>query len=220
MPTQYRSAGRNVHLFDTNDRGTSIGGLILTAGVTNANLYAMVEILVFFDSEYVLRNENDTTVEKDNTLLLPGNYYVDAPRTFLFTKQLYTAKLRVGPFVVNNETVLVRTISSSSSGPRVSPFRDAVRARDRRCIITRVAALGAQYGNWRSFEAAYIFPLAYVEHWTNNDFARWISAPPVVGGSINSVQNGLLLRSNIHDLFDSYEISINPDVCILYSLLR
>ena len=37
-----------------------------------------------------------------------------------------------------------------------------------------------------------------------------------VGGSINSVQNGLLLRSDIHQLFDMYRISINPDVCILY----
>lgn len=78
----------------------------------------------------------------------------------------------------------------------------------------RVVALGAQYGNWRSFEAARIFPLAYEEHWRNNDFARWISSLPIAGASINSVQNGLLLRSNIHDLFDSYEISINPDVCI------
>lgn len=110
--------------------------------------------------------------------------------------------------------MLVRTISSSHSGPRVSAFRDAVRARDDRCIITGVVALGAQYNNWRSFEAAHIFPLAYEEYWRNNDFARWISILPITGGSINSVQNGLLLRSNIHDLFDSYEISINPDVRI------
>lgn len=113
--------------------------------------------------------------------------------------------------------MLVRTISSSQTGPRVYAFRDAIRLRDGRCIITGVVALGAQYGNWRSFEAAHIFPLAYEEHWRNNDFARWISIPPIppiVGGSINSAQNGLLLRSNIHDLFDSYEISINPDVCI------
>jgi hypothetical protein len=40
------SAGRDVHIFDASNRGTSIGGLILTAGITNANLYAMVEIFV------------------------------------------------------------------------------------------------------------------------------------------------------------------------------
>jgi hypothetical protein len=109
--------------------------------------------------------------------------------------------------------VLVRTISSSPLGPRVSAFRDAVRARDGRCIVTGVVALGAQYDNWRSFEAAHIFPLAYEEHWKNSDFTRWISILPIAGASINSVQNGILLRSNIHVLFDSYEISINPDVC-------
>lgn len=28
-----------------------------------------------------------------------------------------------------------------------------------------------------------------------------------------SVQDGMLLRSNMHDLFDNYFVSINPDVC-------
>ena len=28
------------------------------------------------------------------------------------------------------------------------------------------------------------------------------------------MQNGLLLRNDIHDLFDSYDVSINPDVCL------
>lgn len=83
MPPQNRSAGRDVHIFDASDRSTSIGGLIITAGVTNANLYAMVEIFVFFDSEYTLRNESNITIEKDNSLLLPGNYFIDAPRTSL-----------------------------------------------------------------------------------------------------------------------------------------
>lgn len=34
------------------------------------------------------------------------------------------------------------------------------------------------------------------------------------GDAINSVQNGLLLRSDIHQLFDNYIVSVNPDVCI------
>ncbi|OXV09932.1 hypothetical protein Egran_02305 [Elaphomyces granulatus] len=31
------------------------------------------------------------------------------------------------------------------------------------------------------------------------------------GGAINSVQNGILLRTDIHQLFDSFAIAINPD---------
>jgi hypothetical protein len=66
---------RDVHIFDISDRDTSIGGLVLTAGVTNANLYAMIEIFVIFNGEYILRNESDTTIEKD---------YIDSPRKYFF----------------------------------------------------------------------------------------------------------------------------------------
>jgi hypothetical protein len=58
----------------------------------------------------------------------------------------------------------------------------------------------------RGFEAAHIFPLAYEGHRIQPENTR--------GGTINSVQNGLLLRSDIHQLFDSYDLSINPDVCL------
>jgi len=84
MPPYNRSTVRDVHIFDISDRDTSIGGLVLTAGVTNANLYAMIEIFVIFNGEYILRNESDTTIEKDNSLLLPGNYYIDSPRKYFF----------------------------------------------------------------------------------------------------------------------------------------
>jgi hypothetical protein len=78
--------------------------------------------------------------------------------------------------------------------------------------------LGAQYDRWHGFEAAHIFPLAYEQHWNNQGYSRWLSIIPDTGGSINSVQNGLLLRGDIHQLFDMYEFSINPDVCILQPL--
>jgi hypothetical protein len=89
MPPLHRSRGRDVHIFDASDRDTSIGGLILTAGVTNANLYAMIDIFVILNGEYILRNESDTTIEKNDSLLLPGNYYIDSPRTSLSNKQRF-----------------------------------------------------------------------------------------------------------------------------------
>jgi hypothetical protein len=79
-----RSAGRDVHIFDKSDRSTSIGGLILTAGVTNANLYAMIEIFVIFNGEYSLQNESEVTIQKDDSPLLPGSYYIVSPRKSSF----------------------------------------------------------------------------------------------------------------------------------------
>jgi hypothetical protein len=84
MPPRNRSLKRDVHIFDTSNRSTSIGGLVLTAGVTNANLYTMIEIFVIFNGEYILRNESDITIEKDDSPLLPGNYYIDSLSKSLF----------------------------------------------------------------------------------------------------------------------------------------
>ena len=38
--------------------------------------------------------------------------------------------------------------------------------------------------------------------------------PTEFWGSINSVQNGMLLTSSIHFLFDNHAVSVNPDVCM------
>jgi hypothetical protein len=78
MPPHNRSGGRDVHLFDARDRSTLIGGLILTNGVTTANLHTMIEIFVIFNGEYDLRNESNVTIKRDDSLLLPGNYYIDS----------------------------------------------------------------------------------------------------------------------------------------------
>jgi HNH endonuclease len=79
-------------------------------------------------------------------------------------------------------------------------------------VISGKEAKGAAYNSWTGFEAAHIFPLAHEGHWRDYNYDRWISLLPETGGPINSVQNGLLLRSDIHQLFDSYDFSINPDV--------
>ena len=120
-----------------------------------------------------------------------------------------------GTVEVTDESWLFRT-TSVSSGTRVAEFREAVRQRDRRCVITGEMVLRAEHGIWRGFEAAHIFPLRYEGYWTQQNYGRWISIHPSSGGSINSIQNGMLLREDIHTLFDSCDVSINPEVCILH----
>lgn len=132
-------------------------------------------------------------------------------RKFALFNQL---RSRIGSLLVNNEPWLVRTISHNT-GTRSAEFRDAIRSRDRRCIIT---GHKVRNGFWTNFEAAHVFPLAYKGHWNQYDYGRWITTLPANGDSINSIQNGLLLRRDIHGIFDSYEISINPDVCTLFPI--
>lgn len=76
MPVSNRSARRNVHIFDARDQSSSIGGLRVSNGVTYANFHAMIEIFVLFDGDYTLQNESGITVEKNESPLQPGNYYI------------------------------------------------------------------------------------------------------------------------------------------------
>ena len=121
--------------------------------------------------------------------------------------------------MVNHEPWLLRTISLET-GTRTQDFCDAVRSRDRRCVISgkEVPSYGSD-SFYTGFQAAHIFPLAYEGQWVSGGYSRWITILPENGGAINSVQNGLLLKSDIHEQFDSYNLSINPDVCIpIFSL--
>jgi hypothetical protein len=83
-----------------------------------------------------------------------------------------------------------------------------------------VVAGSAQFDRWYGFEAAHIFPIAHEGHWKEHNYGRWITIPPAnnMGGTINSIQNGILLDCTMHQLFDQYVLSINPDVCIPYTL--
>ncbi|KAG0127161.1 hypothetical protein HOY82DRAFT_625729 [Tuber indicum] len=77
-----------------------------------------------------------------------------------------------------------------------------------------------QADNWTGFEAAHIFLLEDESHWIECGYGRWITDMDDAAGSskINSSQNGILLQSTVHDMFNSFLISINPDdgykVCV------
>ena len=80
--------------------------------------------------------------------------------------------------------------------------------RDRRCISTGKEAIDFKYDDQKSFEAVHTFPLVYE--------GSLITIQPNTRESINSTQNGLLLRSDIHQHFGGYTVSINPGVRIPY----
>jgi hypothetical protein len=169
----------------------------------------MVEIIIIAQSTFTLRDDEDTVIEKDSSPLRPGKYYIDSPGTIPSDQSPPYSSNLTEPFDINNDTPLVRTLSIDT-GTRIQAFRDEVRSRDKaRCVITGEVALDAEDDWWDGFEAAHIFPLAYERYWMDHNYGRWISQR---GGAINSVQNGLLLRSDIHQSFDLYNVTINPDV--------
>jgi hypothetical protein len=108
---------------------------------------------------------------------------------------------------------VLRLITHSDSG-REDSFRDGIRARDGKCVLSGIVNQGSAFNIWSGFKAAHIFPLRSESYWNEANFGRWITDMDNMTGvsRINSCQNGFILESAIHDDFDNYLVSVNPDV--------
>jgi len=98
---------------------------------------------------------------------------------------------------------------------RTSLFRQEVRKRDQKCVISGIVIpeLHIQGNNWRGFECCHIFPLQHGSLWEQRGYDQWITDIDHTSSSakINSSQNGLLLQTTIHQKLDDYTITVNPN---------
>ncbi|GJJ07143.1 hypothetical protein Clacol_001343 [Clathrus columnatus] len=188
----------NTDIIGTNQHGSiSIAGFHL---MLNTVLDMNVEWLLY-PANATLEPINDGLNADDPSLLPVGNYVILSP-----DKQFIDIKL-------TSESYRPRTLSLDISGsPRKIEFRERIRARDSRCCVTRKLVKNERF---HAFRASHIFPIAHKDVWDTlrlyqyieDDFPQKEQGP----NSINSIQNGLLLRSDIHDLFDAYDFGINVD---------
>ncbi|EEP82136.1 predicted protein [Uncinocarpus reesii 1704] len=192
-----RSAYRNIflHLAAT---GATFGGLYQAGSITEEIfLWILQNVLLVAERSLTVTHRASGRVITHTTHVVElGDYDVSS----------------AGPIQVTDEASTLRVPSHSISG-RENHFRDGVRARDGRCVITGVLNPLAPFRKWFGFKAAHVFPLQHEGIWIDQGCGRWVTnMPNEVGASlINSTQNGLLLRGDVHDFFDSYLLSINPD---------
>jgi hypothetical protein len=75
-----RSLFRDVAIWDLNDNEDRIplGGLMLTAGITNTDFHQMLDILLITSGDYLVQNEHGDEVLRDDHPLLPGDYIIVA----------------------------------------------------------------------------------------------------------------------------------------------
>lgn len=118
----------------------------------------------------------------------------------------------LGTIQVSDEAWFARLISHAISG-RDDAFRNGVRARDGKCVISGEINDVAPWDVWVGFEAAHVFPLQQESLWIQHNCTRWITNTESGGSyAINSIQNGLLMSEAVHSRFDQYLLSVNPDV--------
>ncbi|EEQ31358.1 hypothetical protein McanMca71_004533 [Microsporum canis] len=192
-----RSAYRNVFLH-IDSTGATFGGFYQAGSITEEIFLWMLQnvLLVAEQPLTVTHRASSRVITRTTHVVELGDYDVSS----------------AGPIQVTDEVASLRVLSYSVSG-RENHFRDGVRARDGRCVITGVLNQFAQFGRWNAFKAAHVFPLQHESIWIDQGYSRWVTnmADEVGVSRINSTQNGLLLKSDVHELFDSYMLSINPD---------
>ncbi|PUU75870.1 hypothetical protein B9Z19DRAFT_1151983 [Tuber borchii] len=178
-----RLAYRNTYIYNAEDRETALGGLYATGELTYSNLYSLVRIICVFDSKFHLEDETGTVMRCDQYEITPGKYYIVTTGTLRLTKRLPL-------FPQKPEEV----------GIRDPAFRGAVRLRDLRCVITGASPVVDGVAFFESFESAHIFPIKHYGYWEEHKLGDWITIPPASEsyGTINSVQNGMLLTRDMH----------------------
>ena len=65
---------RNANIYASDRQASLIGGLWIAKGITNANLYSMVEIFCTFSDTFYLRRFKGQLVERDQHPVQPGDY--------------------------------------------------------------------------------------------------------------------------------------------------
>lgn len=191
-----RVAWRNVH-FHNGSTGTTLGGFYQQGSLTEATLiWILSNILLVVEGTWTIRQrDSGRTLTPSSNPVVPGDY------------DIYNE----GNIQVSDEAWFARLISHAISG-RDDAFRNGVRARDGKCVISGEINDVARWDVWVGFEAAHVFPLQQESLWIQHNYTRWITNMESGGGTaINSIQNGLLMSEAVHSRFDQYLFSVNPD---------
>ena len=66
----------------------------------------------------------------------------------------------------------------------------------------------------RGFQAAHIYPRYGLGQWKEFNYGCWLNNynPADADLGIDSIQNGMLLRADVHLMWDAYNISVNINV--------
>ncbi|RWQ92055.1 HNH endonuclease-domain-containing protein [Paecilomyces variotii] len=191
-----RSPARNVFIELASEPGTIQAGLCAARNLTRAQFLDMLRVLFVPPNAFHVCEWGSTTPISPTSQVLRHGRYVVHP------------SIEGQEVSVSNERYFPRTMSLESTAS-TERFRDQVRHRDRRCVITHNRALDAPYDSWTGFQAAHIYPRSLSELFTVHGFANKLTYD--ISEDVNSPQNGILLRQDIHALWDSYEIAVNPN---------
>jgi len=75
-PARDRSAWHDTTIYSSEDQNTALAGLWAAYGISNGDLYKMLEVICVFSDTYFLQNTTGKFVERDGNQVLAGDYYI------------------------------------------------------------------------------------------------------------------------------------------------
>ncbi|OJJ41988.1 hypothetical protein ASPZODRAFT_78109 [Penicilliopsis zonata CBS 506.65] len=190
-----RSRGRNVWVEFSSAPGQIQGGLCAANSLTKAQFLDMLYVVFSAPGGFKTRlYASSSPITATHETLEHGRY-------------ILTPHISGERVCVSDERFFPRTLSLSTT-LRDRAFRDQVRRRDQKCVISGESNLEVHLDRWVGFEAAHVFPLALDNIFISMGYTQLITHNDPPG--VNSPQNGLLLDSKIHRLWDDYSLAVNP----------
>ncbi|KAG9037473.1 hypothetical protein FRB95_005412 [Tulasnella sp. JGI-2019a] len=201
--------GRNVTVWDPSELPPKvIAGCNQHGDISIATFYNWLQIIMvtndswhlFYTDEHGLQaTQPDPLNPKSTELLNPGHYIV------------LSIRLQPIPVTLTSERYRPRTVSRDITGTnRTNAFRERVRARDQRCCVTGQLVCGMAL-----LTALQPYLRTHGLKWSALELSRCITDDANESDqgpdSINSIQNGLLMRADVHAFFDDYQFGIDPD---------
>lgn len=183
----FLSKNRNVWIVFSTDISTVQGGIYAADNLTQAQFLEILKVAFTANGGFHTYQYRRVTPLSATDEPLPHGFYMLVP-------------------VIPGEEVTRRSrsryyprVPSFSKNPKDIQFRDEVRQRDGRCVITGVESSKDESGHWDGLAAAHIVPLPLGQVLKKMGF-----------DDVNSPQNGLLLSSHTRRLWDSYSLAVNP----------
>ncbi|KIJ08760.1 hypothetical protein PAXINDRAFT_18119 [Paxillus involutus ATCC 200175] len=176
--------------------------------VTWELFYDCIRTIIFTSDDWAIFEYDENAPGKHGTFCSPSDD-LPKPRLYILLRPDGTP-IRVGLTALSARH---RHPTVFNTPARTDHYRRRVFVRDPCCLISGQRVVGGDYSR---FKAAHIFPHAQVKIWTSKGFPSRITDPAPLGQQggrtkIDSIQNVLLLRSDLHDAWDNYKIAVNPD---------
>jgi len=170
--------------------------------------YSCLRTIILSPDSWAVFRYDENAPEGQGTLY-PSSHDFPEPGTYILLSP-DGGRISVG---LTPLSVRPRHPTISNTPARADHYRTRVRARDPCCLVSGHMVIR---NNYSRFKAAHIHPRAHDNEWIRRGYPSRITDPAplaALGGStkIDSIQNVIFLRGDLHDAWDNYDFAVDPD---------